>query len=111
MDCLRCGREAGARRPAESRAPGRGGGRGWGAPMWLWSCGGSRPPSGLLSALLSGELALDFGGGSGATGSRRYSFRSSWTHCLWRAENLEAVVGEGFGLSVPVGDGALKITL
>ena len=74
--------------------------------------GGNRPPSDLLSALLSGDLALDFRGGSGATGSRRCIFRSNWTHCLLRAEKLEAVAGEGFCLSsVPVGDGVLKITL
>lgn len=79
--------------------------------MWQWTCGGNRPPSDLLSALLSGDLALDFRGGSGATGSRRYILRSNWTHCLLRAENLEAVMGEGFCLSVPVGDGVLKITL
>ncbi|KAI4535832.1 hypothetical protein MG293_014159 [Ovis ammon polii] len=79
--------------------------------MRQWTCGGNRPPSDLLSALLNGELALDFRGGSGATGSRRYILRSNWTHCLLRAENLEAVMGEGFCLSVPVGDGVLKITL
>ena len=33
-DCLRCGRESGARSPTESQARGRG----WGwAPMWQWS--------------------------------------------------------------------------
>lgn len=30
-------------------------------------------------------------------------------HCLLRAENLEAVVGEGLRLSVPVVDGVMNI--